>query len=250
MGYGGSAEIDGVQVLITSGGFGNAETPSYLEPLSLQPSTSTRSRVLHADGTAAYTGQVDFDVTAESLVLLTTSKLLSRGYTFDVGIDDGEDGQLMEDVLVTSLSLSGAAGGLITASLSFMGPEEASSSVFVANDFIRDQVPYGYWYSGNTDVRDWTFNMNQAVTPVYVNEDVMTPRYLKVGIFDFSLEVTTYEQLRAHSAITIATRTFTLKGNTTSEGFSFTGMTDLGTYAHSFETAADISVGSDDTIIT
>ena len=169
---------------------------------------------------------------------------------FDVGIHDGEDGELMEDVLVTSITLSGAAGGLVTASVGFVGPTEAGGSLLVANEFVRDQVPYGYWYSGNTDVRDWSLNMNQAATPVYTNEDVVTPRYIKIGLFDFSLQVTTYEQLRAHDAISIATSTFTLKGNTTAEGFSFTGVTDLGTYVHSFETAAAFSIGSGDTIIS
>lgn len=241
--------MDGVQVFITGGGFDTSNTISYLEPLDIPPTTSSRSRVRHADGVAAYTGNVSLDVTTAFLAILTTGKLFSRGYSFDVGIHDGESAQLMSDAYVQSLSLSGAAGGLITASLGVISATAAASSVGVANSFIRDQDPLGYWYSGNTDVRDWTLTMNQAAEPVYVNEDTVDPRYIKIGLIDFNLSVTTYEAVIAHSTITIATSSFTLTGDTQAEGFQFTGVTELGNYTHSFETAASIAVGSGGTII-
>jgi hypothetical protein len=250
LGYGGSAEIDGVQVLVTSGNLATAKTSTYLEPLSLQPSDETRSRVTHADGISAYSGTVSFDVTVDSLVLFALDKLLSRGYMFDVAIHDGEDPWKMVNCFATSIGLSGAAGGLITASVGFISPSGMVDATGMLNDFIREQVPYGYWYSGNVDVRDWNLSMTQAVTPVYTNEDVMTPRYLKIGLFEFTLSVTTYEQLHNYDEITIATDVFTLKGNTNAEGYNFTGVTDLGTYTHTFETAADFTIGSDDIIIS
>jgi hypothetical protein len=193
---------------------------------------------------------VAFDVTANALDMFTTSRMFSRGYTFDVGIHDGEDAQKMADCLATSITLSGAAGGLITASIGFSGPTQAIPSLLVANDFIRDEVPYGYWYSGNVDVKDWNLSMTQAVTPVYTNEDIRSPRYLKIGLFDFTLSVTTYEQIHLYNTISVATKSFTLKGNTNSEGYNFVGVTDLGTYTHTFETAAAFSIGSGDTIIS
>ena len=251
LGYGGSGEVDGEQVLITSGSFNTSPSPSFLEMLDIPPNNDSRSRVLHADGVEAYGGNISFDLTMAAMSVLSLSKLLMRGYVFDVGIDDGEDAFLMEDCSLTSLSLGGSAGGLLTASLNFVSVNEAQSSILVDNDFIRDtDPPLGYWYSGNTDVRDWSFGMNQAVTPMYVNRDEVVPRYLKVGLIDFSLSVTTYEAIQAHTVINIATSAFTLTGVTTSEGYSFGGMTELGTYSHQFDTAASIVVGSGDTIIT
>jgi len=251
LGYGGSGEVDGEQVLITSGAFNKAATPSFLEPLDIPPNTDSRSRVLHADGIESYSGDISFDLTVAAMSVLSLTKLLKRGYVFNVGIDDGEDAYLMEDCLLSSLTLSGAAGGLLSASLSFMSANEAQASIAVANDFVRDtDPPYGYWYSGNTDVRDWTFTMNQALTPMYVNRDEVVPRYLKHGMIDFSLGVTTYEQVHAHSTINIATAAFTLTGVTAGSGYSYGGVTELGTYSHQFETAANITVGSGGTIIT
>lgn len=260
LGYGGSAEVDGVQVLITSGSFDTAKTVSYLEPYDVRPTTASRSKVKHADGTAAHTVSLSFDVTTRFLTILTTAKLFARGYKFDIGIHDGVSAEEMTDCYVQSLTLSGAAEGIITASLSAVSAKAPVSSLSVANAFIRqsgsalpvNNVPLGYWYSGATDVRDWQLTMNQNVSPVYTNQNVVNPRYIKYGLIDFNLAVTTYEKVIAHAAIGIATSSFTLTGNTASTGFAFAGITDLGNYSHVFETSASIgfaSGGSDGTII-
>ncbi len=249
LGYGGSAEIAGQQVLITSGSFNTAQAPAYLNPWDINPSAVSRSRVLHADGTEAYSGEVSLDVTDKFLTVLTTATLLGRYYQFDVGIDDGEDAQLMEGCYVSSLSLSGAPGGLISASVSFVSANAPASSLSVANAFVRDDEPLGYWYSGNTDVRDWTFSMNQALTPMYGNQNSKTPLYIKVGMVDYSLSVTTFDAIQNHNVINIKTSSFTLTGVTTSEEYSFAGITDLGNYRHTFETAADATTGSGGIII-
>jgi len=41
-----------------------------------------------------------------------------------------------------------------------------------------------------------------------------------------------------------------LTGVTAGSGYSYGGVTELGTYSHQFETAANITVGSGGTIIT
>ena len=249
LGYGGSASVDGKQVLISSGGFSKDVSVSYLEPYDLAPTSSSRSRVKHADGVEAYGGDLSCDVTDRFLDVLTASKLLKRRYKFDIGIDDGEDAYMMEDCYVTSLTISGAAGGLVTASLSFISASEHSSSVLVSNSYIGDDVPLGYWYSGNTDVREWSFSMNQDASPVYHNSNTMEPRYIKVGLVDYSLEVLALDGFQAHSVIDIKTRTFTLTGVTSSQNYSFGGVTEIGNYRHTFETSASASSGSDGVII-
>jgi hypothetical protein len=262
LGYGGSAEIDGIQVLITSGNMDTASAVSYLEPYDALPTAAeSRSKVEHADGTESYTASISFDVTTNFLTILTTTKLFARGYKFDVGIHDGESAQVMTDCYVQSLTLSGGAEGIVTASLTAVSANAPVPSLSVKNAYIRESrsalplnnVPLGYWYSGNTDVRDWSLSMNQNASPVYTNQDVVSPRYIKFGLIDFNLSVTTYESVLGTSSITIATNGFTLTGNTSAEGFAFGGTTDLGNYTHVFETSAAIgfsSGGSDGTIIS
>jgi len=253
LGYGGSASVDGIQVLVTSGNFENTSAISYLESYDVKPTGGSRSRVKHADGTNSYSASLSLDVTNDFLTVLTTTKLLSRGYSFDIGLHDGNNARILEDCYLQSLSVSGAAEGIINANLSAISAKSPVPSIAVKNSFIRNQSPIGYWYSGNTDVRDWTLTMNQAVSPSYTNQNVVNPRYIKVGLIDFNLSVTTYQAVVAHSTINITTSSFTLTGDTSSTGFAFTGTTDLGNYTHSFDTSAIIGFalgGSDGIIIT
>jgi len=247
LGYGGSAVVDGLQVLITSGNFDSAFAISYLQPLDIVPSSISRSRVKHADGTAAYTGSISFDVTEASIAMMSLSRLLDRHYTFGLAIDDGESGFQMTGCKLTSLSMSGAPGGLITASVSAMSTNGKSVATPL-NAYMFD-TPAGYWWSGGTDIRDWSFTMNQAVTPMYRNKNEIDPRYLKVGTVDYTLTVTTYSVGISSSLINIVTATFSLTGDTTSRGYSFGGQNELGMYTHTFETAAAASAGSGGIII-
>lgn len=256
LGYAGSAEIDGVQTLITSGNFDSSQTPSFLNALDIPATTGQRGRILHADGIKAYNGSVSFDISPMSMALFTTARLLCRRYPFTVGIHDGEDHQTMASCYANSVNLSAAVGGLISASISFMGPSAPNPSTAVDNAYTGfvtgapDPVPTGYWYSGNVNVRDWTLSMSQDVFPVYGNTSSMNPLYLKVGLVSYSLQVTTYEQLYAYTSIGISTSSFSLVGSTSASGYSFGGQTDLGHYTHTFETAAAVTFASDEIVFS
>jgi len=258
LGYGGSSVIDGIQVLITGGSFDQTMSVSYLDPWEIPPTQVKRSRVKHADGVSSYSGSVSLDVTKNAMLLFGLGRLLDRNFNnaagFDVGIHDGENQYRMTACKVSSISLSGSANGLIAASVAFMGTTGKGAEV-VGNDYVLnytidpDDRPAAYWWSGNTDVRDWTFTFNQDTAPVYSNENTMEPRYIRVGLVSYSLAVTTYEELD-HEAINIITTAFTLVGDTTSKGYTYGGPTDLGMYSHSFETAATAAAGSSGVIIT
>lgn len=272
LGYGGSGVVDGVQVLITGGSFVDTINPSFIEAYDIDPdntpATNSRSRMLHSDGTRSFSGSMSFDLNESSLELFTKSKLLSRRYLFDVGFNDGEtdERRLYEDCYITSLTLNGVVGGLLNASISFISAAPAAIGT-VPNNFIRDEdgadssEPFGYWYSGgpiNTTVKvkEWSFTMNQEVEPVFSNEDTTLPKYLKVGLIDFSLSVTTYSEVPDGygNVINIATSAFTIVANDggrrTSKEYSFGGTNELGSYRHEFVSAASAADGSSGVIIT
>lgn len=241
-------------MLITGGNFDDARSISYLDYLDILPVSLSRSKVKHADGTRAYSGSVNFDVSEKTIDLFALTRLFERRYSFIVGINDGEDSYTMSDCYISGISLSGAPAGLISASVSFVS-SDGKTAAAVANNYILNyntdptNKPAAYWWSGNTDVRDWSLNFSQDAVPVYSNEDEVDPRYIKVGLISYSLQVVTYSELD-HDDIEIITKSFTLTGDTNSKGYTFNGPTDLGMYSHSFETAADATVGSDDIIIT
>ena len=257
LGYGGSAVIDGIQTLITGGSFDEAYSISYLEPWDIPPTQTKRGRVKHADGTAAYSGSISIDVTKNAMPLFGIGRLLDRNFNtptgFIVGIHDGENEYIMSACKVSSISLSGSANGLISASLSVVGISGKGVGSVTNNYLLNyavtpDDRPEAYWWSGNTDVRDWTFTFNQETQPVYSNEDTTEPRYIRVGLINYSLQVTTYDELD-HDSIEIITTAFVLTGDTAAKGYTYNGPSDLGMYTHSFETAADATAGSGGVII-
>ena len=242
LGFAGGAIVDGVQVLVTSASFARERTISYMTMLDVPPTNDSRSRVAFADGVHVVTGNTSFDLTSQFMPKLTTSEFLRRLHQFDVTIHDGINDYTLEDCYWTSLSLSGAPDGLISTNLGFIARNNWSPGG-PAISFVRNRVPYGYWYSGNEDVREWSLSLNQDVSPVYSNEDTVWPRYLRVGLWDATLEVTTYDQLQAHDTVVIATSSFTITGNTASDGYNFGGQSDLGTYTHSFQSGTVIDGG-------
>lgn len=238
LGYGGSATIDSVQVLVTGGGLETSNNPSYLNMMDIPPLQVSRSRVLHADGTSVYTGSVSFDVTSDAVALFSTSKLLKRRYAFPVVVYDGVNATSMTNCQVTNLSVTGAAGGLISSSVSFMAVAARTNSGSAGGYILETDPPLGYWYSGGTEVRDWTLTMNQSVEPMYGNENTMEPKYLKTGLIDFTLDVNLYAEGNPGDNIIIQAANITLTGVVSATGHHFNGVTDLGTYSHSFVTAA------------
>jgi len=253
LGYGGSAKIAGSQVLVTAGTFDEALTVSYLSMISTPPTTTPVGRVQHADGTTGYTGSLSFDIhNAVMGSIFTTSTLLGRYFEFDVEINDGMSAWMMQKCKLTSLSLEGSAGGLVTAQVSFLAKTGKEVGVAIPS-FFRDTEPLAYWYTGvgpSENVKDWTFSMNQEAELVYKNEDSMEPAYIKVGAVSYNLSVTSYGDLfpaGTSATILIGSSGFTLTGRPIGRGFSFGGITDVGSYSYTFETSSQD--GSSDAVV-
>lgn len=250
-GFSGHVIIDDIQVLSGSASLSLEANPSFITLADIQRNENPRGKVLYAPGTEITNGSVNFDVTENSLQLLQLDKLLKRNYFFTVKVFDGHAGRQLDNCYVTSLSVSGSVGGLISASLSFISKDDmiaynGGSGVFIdPGDTTTEDVPYGYWYSGSTSlqVRDWSLSYSQSVNPVYLNQigdaNNKKPRYLKVGLQEYQLSLTTYDAPpETTDSIVIAANTFSILGKFTSSGYSFNGPTDLGTYSHSFSSAA------------
>ena len=275
LGYGGYALVtpfnsSAYQVLLTSGSFSAEHTPSYSDMLdNPAPNPPTdggdpMTRVLHADGVSAYTGSIAFDVDSKSVEIF--GKCLFRRVPFDVSMADGANAFQMTSCFLTSLSMSASAGGLMTSSISFMGATgktPASVSASYRNfssypDFGTNPTPLAYWRTGNTDVREWSLSMSQAVKPMYGNIDSTdiysdgsvfssNPKYLKVGAVEYSLEVTTYTP-QVYGAIHVLAKSFAITGRVTSVGYQFGGLNDFGMYTHKFESMSNTGSSAVDVI--
>lgn len=245
LGWAGSAVIDGVPVLFTSASINNEVSPGFITMADINRDNVSRTKILYSDGTKGSSGSISFDMSSQSMTLFSLSRLLRRNYTFNVSFFDGEKGYSLNNCYVTNLSLSGSVGSLISGSLSFVSNEE-KQSYSGGTDIRNTQIPLGYWYSGSGSISiiDWSFSFTQDAQIVYLNQrnqsDKIRGKYIKCGLLDYGLEITTYEQATTNNNIVIASSSFTITGITTSEEFSFNGQTDLGTYKYSFTSAGSV----------
>ncbi len=255
LGYGGAGYINNIQVLITGGSVNTANSISYLNAVDILPTQVSRSRMKHADGTSLTTANLTFDLTDVSLA--EVMGLYVRREEFNLEINDGNNSGTLNNCFANNITLSGAPGGLISGSIQATSIEDSTYSGSVSNTFIREppaigsrsQEPLAYYFSGNTDVRSWTLTMNQEVSPVYLNLDVVNAGYLKVARWDFQLDIVTYTN-QSHNSIQVRTNSWILQGDTTASAYTFNGTTDFGMVSHSFATSADIGTGAGDIIIT
>lgn len=259
LGFQGAGWINGVQVLMTNGGFSAQQTAAYTEPYNIDRDGYTRSKVHHADGVSVNTGTIGFDLTASSLIdLLTINVLLKRGFTFPVEIFDGNVNLKALGCMVNSLTISGSSEGLINASMSFMYPSGTVSGSFIPA-FNRNniaspapQAPMGYWYAGvpGLKIKSWSLMFTQNLSPVFLNNSgSIYPKYLKAGLTSFTLNMTTFSPLGGTEMpgkyVLIGASAFKVYGSTTESGYTFGGQTDVGTYSHVFESSAlNVSSGS------
>lgn len=256
-GFSGHILVDGVQLLSNSASISTDYSPTFINYADIKRDTNPRNRVKYAPGTRVSSGSVSFDVTATALTnLLQTNKLFQRNYTFDVKIYDGNQGKQLTSCLVTSLSLSGSVGGLITGSLSFTSKNDPSNYNGSGGSFLSPltTTPYGYWYSGSAtyQVNDWSLDYSQSVSAVHLNQigdaDNALPRYMKVQTQETSLKLNTYDEISSTNQIVVATKTFTIVGTKTSKGYSFNGPTNVGTFSYDFASAA--ITAPDETILS
>jgi len=242
LGYGGSCQIAGVNVLVTSGSVSTEKSPSYMQPYSIPHRQVWRSKVMFATGTVSSNGSVSFDLTWSASNLLTVNRLLKRGYMFSVRLYDGVNGVTLSECYATSVSATGSVGGIVTASVSFVSANEWDEGGG-STRWMRDDELVGYWSSGNDNVRDWSFNFSQSVEPIFLNDSGPYAAYMKYGLCDANLEMTTYDRI-THNSVNIAAGHANLKGIVTSESYNFNGASDVGTYHHVFTGVAELTAGS------
>lgn len=259
LGFQGAAWIDTVQLLCTGGSFNISNDVAYMSMIHTPPDTTMVGKVLHASGTQGYTGSLSFDIDTESIQLFSIhGGLLERNFVFDVTMNDGETTWRMEKCQITSLKISGTVGGLLSSDVSFISTNK--HTVFnKLPAYLRNKSDYrlyAYWYSGkggHQPLTDWSLTMNQNAELMYKNEQTVEPAYMKIGEVSYTLSVSAYDEIRPDTldsdTIKIATKSFNLSGQLTSESYRIGGLTELGEYSYVFETSSS-SGKSNQVVIT
>lgn len=258
LGHGGGAYIAGTYVPATSGNMENSVSVQYSSGYYMPNDTTSRSRILHSDGTVTHTGSVSFDLTTASLgviknIIGTSTGL--RGVHFNVSLCDGVYARTMTNCYATSITMNGSPSGVLGASINFMSASPSTSADYSADQNTRDAFTVDlipYWWSGNSYVRDWTFTYTQNVVPKFCNSTyglykttddgikAVSPTYLFIGEIDVSLDFTTFCPI-VTDTVNIYNSAFSIIGRTTSSGYTMGGANDLGTYKYNIASHASLT---------
>jgi hypothetical protein len=266
LGYEGAVQIvsggSSVQLLASSASFSvDSNTPTMVG-IDMPPPTDAsgaevRSRFIYAVGTINSSGSLSFDCT-DSFMPVLFNICSQRGVRFDVRIAGGEGGVAMDDCYMTSVSLSGSSGGLVSGSMSFVSKndwEDGAGFTPTHNDPISGtyEEPMAYWYTGSgssADVKEWSLSISQSATPVFGNVPGVNPLYVRIGAMEASLTVLTYFEIKKLEQIVIKTNTAKIvSGVEDIRDFNFS-TSELSTFSHTFMSVRPASGGSVGDVIT
>ena len=241
LGYGGNATIDGNYVLITGGSLSKSLTIPFVTPYDTPVNEDSRIKVKMGDGVYAFSGNISFDMSLGAVENLISDFFIKRNKEFKIEISDGYRGYSLDRCKFDSLSFSASAGSLFTGSISFQSIEDftenissLSKSYLFQPDNVDGQL-VKYWHTGAFGVESFTININQSLTPVYLNVDDMKPQYIRAGLWDLSFEINAWDDWYEHEELKLGKRRLKiLNGESTTWNYSYGGLTETGSHSHTY----------------
>ena len=176
-----------------------------------------RSPIRLGYGTYAYTGEVSFELTEGALGFLTNSSgsansvnfetseygnFFKRNSIFELQFFDGTNTCTIYNCVWSSFSISGNPNSAVTASISFQSNNGFKDDLIVENQnrmteytFDSDDLLVPYWQCGVPEVESFTLNFNRNIRPVYLNNSVNMPSYIRPGMVEVNVDLTSIEPL-------------------------------------------------------
>lgn len=237
-------------------------TPFYqkyeIEKNSIHPYSVIRG----AKGTCSFNGSISFQLTQGALdyFFKNTSddnqdeSLFFNKNSFTIIIYDGLNSVQVKNCIWQSISIQCEPNSLITMSINFQSlngheeefQEEETNEKNIKN-FDNSLIPY--WQSGAENMLSFQLNMERNVTPVYLNNDFVTPTYLRVGLISVNISANYYEKQSFNDSSTnssssnqkdmiikIGDKILTISGMVLqSENFTMSSMQDIGTKSYQWK---------------
>lgn len=258
-------------VFITNGNINVAFNRPIQNTYKAPRTTANAVPILLGVGTAQITGSISFDMSHLNLSYFLNSKRLKRNTYFHLVMSDGGSQWAVYYNMWNSFSINGAAGGIINANLGYMSLNCYNADITSytgtapANYFNNTLV--AYWEAGvDGYVQSFAINITQDVSPVYLNNDLIMPTYLRSGSLKINaniqsclswsdIGIANALQLNTSSdttptatnfAFNIGTKTITLKNAlVNSKQYSHSGAGDVVKYSYGIQSVS-LSSPSDD----
>ena len=220
---------------------------TYNIPFSEQP----RSKIRLNTGLYRFTGNITFELTKNLLQEIfspaksksESSKFFSRICFFDLCLCDGQKIILLNQCVWNSFTLSCTPSNPIQCTINFQSTNKfketiqivSKSDVSLPRELNSGDGMQEYWKYGNSDgdfgevIQSFSLSFSRNVTPIYLNNQLTTPTYLKVGALDCNATVSCSQDWLDYSTLLLNTRKITFEGYyKQKQNWQFTGVTGTG----------------------
>jgi len=182
---------------------------SYYLPFSSEKSSSSPalSPIRLGYGVYSYSGEISFEFTEGMLRFLSDSnadgspgETFARDAIFDVQFFDGRRTCTIYNCVWSALSIQAQPNSLVTGSISFQTNNGYNSDLLIYNGNVLPNYRFDdadlnipYWQTGASEFESFSISFERSVQPVYLNNDLKCPSYLRPGMVSSSMSVTTID---------------------------------------------------------
>ena len=177
------------QIFITGGNIGVSYNRPTENTYKAPRDTTAASPLLFGNGTAQISGQISFDMAHFNIDYFLDQAKLSRNTYFHLLMSDGGNTYGVYYNMWNSFSINASAESIVNCNLGYMSLNCFSPQINTVSSIstgaltnIFNKALVAYWEAGTQGyVQSFTINITQDVTPVYLNNSLIMPSYLRSG---------------------------------------------------------------------
>ena len=147
-----------------------------------------------------FSGELTFEATYGVVDEFFNDDFFSRSSWFWVSFFDGQNTMLMSNCVWSSVTITCAPNSLVTIGISFQSNNGYLEELQISNGNANEDIYYDendllipYWTCGHEWFSEFSITFSRNVSPVFLNNGLTVPSYLRPGIVDVSLQATTIE---------------------------------------------------------
>lgn len=230
------------------------------QPIDLSAAPA-HSQIRQGYGLFTFSGEVSFELTNGTLNFVLNPELYKRNSLFSLQFYDGKKTCTVYNCSWTSVSITGQAESMVNVSISFQSNNGYRSDLIISGtDFRAGQfyddtdffVPY--WRTGRPGIEQFSLNFSRSVSPQFLNNDLLVPTYLRVGLLETSFQATLPRYIldlsdgelnlsEGQLQIMVGTKTIVLNNKVLNNStYNMSNMSDIGKKTYTWDTIRDTPI--------
>ena len=153
-------------------------------------------------GTYQYSGSIIYEMTT-GMANMLGDNFFNRASLFDVQFYDGRKTCTVRNCAWNNFSINGQPNSAVSVSLGYqttngyMEDLDVKTGSLKDYSFDSDDLLIPYWQTGAPGIVDFSLSFDRSITPMYLNNTFKGPSYLKVGMMNVTVQLTTMDYIDA-----------------------------------------------------